>query len=98
MPGTGVIYTISTGLTRGGKASLLAAIGCAGGIIPHLVASVFGLAAILHASALAFQLFKVLGVLYLAYLAWSMWKESGAIELERKPNEADYGKIAFRVF
>ncbi len=77
MPGTGVIFTVSIGLMQGGKASLFAAIGCTAGIVPHLMASVFGLAAILHASALAFQVFKIMGVLYLAYLAWSMWKESG---------------------
>ncbi|MEL0584355.1 MAG: LysE family transporter [Candidatus Thiodiazotropha sp. (ex. Lucinoma kazani)] len=77
MPGTGVIYTVSMGLTKGGKASLYAAFGCTAGIVPHLAASIFGLAAILHASALAFQVFKFFGVLYLAYLAWSMWKESG---------------------
>ena len=58
MPGTGVIYTLSTGLIRGGKASMVAALGCTLGIIPHLVASVLGLAAILHASAVAFQIFN----------------------------------------
>ncbi|MES9946823.1 MAG: LysE family translocator [Candidatus Thiodiazotropha sp.] len=98
MPGTGVIYTLSTGLTKGAKASLIAAIGCTGGIVPHLLASVFGLAAILHASAVAFQVFKILGVLYLAYLAWSMWKDSGTMELDRKSDQAGYGKIALRAF
>jgi threonine/homoserine/homoserine lactone efflux protein len=96
MPGTGVIYTVSTGLTKGAKASLAAAVGCTGGIVPHLVASVFGLAAILHASALAFQLFKFLGVLYLAYLAWMMWKESGVVEFSSEGVEKSYSKIALR--
>jgi len=77
LPGTGVLYTVSTGLLQGWRASLSAAFGCTLGIVPHLVASVFGLAAILHTSAVAFQFFKVLGVLYLGYLAWGMWKESG---------------------
>jgi threonine/homoserine/homoserine lactone efflux protein len=98
MPGTGVIYTVSTGLTKGRKASLFAAVGCTAGIIPHLVASVFGLATILHASALAFQTFKFFGVLYLAYLAWSMWKESGAIDFGQKPNVEGHAKIALRAF
>lgn len=96
MPGTGVIYTLSTGLIRGGKASMVAALGCTLGIIPHLVASVLGLAAILHASAVAFQIFKWLGVLYLAYLAWTMWKESGSIDFERKQSETSYPEIAWR--
>jgi threonine/homoserine/homoserine lactone efflux protein len=96
MPGTGVIYTVSTGLSKGAKASMAAAVGCTGGIVPHLVASVFGLAAILHASALAFQLFKFLGVLYLAYLAWMMWKESGVVEFNNERVEKSYPKIALR--
>jgi threonine/homoserine/homoserine lactone efflux protein len=98
MPGTGVIYTVSTGLTKGAKASIAAALGCTAGILPHLIASVFGLAALLHASALAFQVFKFLGVLYLAYLAWAMWKESGAVDFEHGSDEASYAKIAMRAF
>jgi threonine/homoserine/homoserine lactone efflux protein len=96
MPGTGVIYTLSIGLLRGGKAATVAALGCTLGIVPHLVASMLGLAAILHASALAFQVFKWLGVLYLAYLAWTMWQESGVIQLDAKQSEKSYAQIALR--
>ena len=32
IPGTGVIYTISTGITKGKKASTIAALGCTAGI------------------------------------------------------------------
>lgn len=87
LPGTGVIYTVSTGLSRGAKASIFAAAGCTMGIVPHLSASIFGIAAILHTSALAFQIFKFVGVLYLAYLAWAMWNESGKIELNSTSQE-----------
>ena len=98
LPGTGVIYTVSTGLTQGGKASICAAAGCTTGIIPHLCASIFGVAAILHTSAVVFQVFKVLGVLYLGYLAWAMWKESGAIEFDSSSKETNYFKVATRGF
>jgi threonine/homoserine/homoserine lactone efflux protein len=98
IPGTGVLFTVSTGLTKGRKASIFAAFGCTAGIIPHLVASVFGLAAILHTSAVAFQILKFLGVLYLAYLAWEMWKDSGKIKLENTRSEKKYRKIAVRAF
>ncbi|MCG7993948.1 MAG: LysE family translocator [Candidatus Thiodiazotropha taylori] len=98
IPGTGVLYTVSTGLTKGWKASIFAAFGCTAGIIPHLVASVFGLAAILHTSAVAFQILKFLGVLYLAYLAWEMWKDSGRIKLDNRYSEKEYWKIAVRAF
>ncbi len=73
--GTGVIYTLTTGLTRGGWASGIAAFGCTLGIIPHMVAAILGLAALLHTSALAFHLFKYAGLVYLLYLAWSTLKD-----------------------
>lgn len=82
LPGTGVIYTISTGLLLGWRASIFAALGCTMGIVPHLLASILGLASILHMSAIAFQLIKFVGVLYLFYLAWSMWKETGTLRIE----------------
>jgi len=96
MPGTGVIYTISVGLTRGARASLFAALGCTLGIVPHLLASVLGLAAVLHTSALAFQVFKIVGVCYLAYLAFTMWRESGSLALGGETRERAYGAIAVR--
>ena len=98
IPGTGVLFTISTGLTRGWRASIFAAVGCTVGIIPHLMASVFGLAAILHTSALAFHMLKILGVLYLAYLAWEMWRDSGKIQIDNRFNKAKYRNIAVRAF
>lgn len=82
MPGTGVIYTVSTGLFRGWRSSVAAACGCTLGIVPHLVASMLGLAAILHMSALLFQLLKFAGVAYLLYLAWGMWRETGSLTLQ----------------
>ena len=82
-PGTGVVYTIATGLTRGSKASVVAAFGCTLGIVPHLAAAILGLAALLHTSALAFQVFKYLGVAYLLYMAWMTLKETGALMVEK---------------
>jgi threonine/homoserine/homoserine lactone efflux protein len=79
IPGTGVIFTISSGLFSGRRAGIFASLGCTAGIIPHLIASIAGLAAILHASALAFQAVKFAGVAYLLYLAWAMWNEKGSI-------------------
>ncbi len=81
-PGAGVIYTISTGLTRGGRASVVAALGCTIGIVPHMVAAITGAAAILHASAVAFQVVKWLGVAYLLYLAWQTWRDRSAVEVD----------------
>jgi threonine/homoserine/homoserine lactone efflux protein len=83
IPGTGVIYTVSTGLTQRWRASILAALGCTMGIIPHLTASILGLSAILHMSAQAFQVIKVAGALYLLYLAWSMWRDTGTLRFDQ---------------
>jgi len=81
-PGTGVIYTLAAGLSRGGRASVIAAVGCTLGIVPHMIAAITGLAALLHTSALAFQTLKYLGVAYLLYLAWATLKEKGALAVE----------------
>ena len=82
-PGTGVLYTLAAGLSRGWRASIVAAFGCTIGIIPHMAAAIVGLAALLHASALAFQVLKYLGVAYLLYMAWTTLRERGALQLER---------------
>lgn len=81
-PGTGVLLTIGAGLAGGARASLVAAIGCTLGIVPHMAAAVTGLAALLHSSAVAFQTLKYLGVAYLLYMAWATLREHGALRIE----------------
>ena len=81
-PGTGALYTISAGLSRGAKASVIAAFGCTLGIVPHMLAAITGLAAILHTSALAFEIIKYLGVAYLLWMAWTTLRETGALSVE----------------
>ena len=82
-PGTGVLYTLSAGLSRGGRASVIAAFACTLGVIPHMAAAVTGLAALLHTSALAFHTLKYLGAAYLLYMAWKSLQEHGALEIEK---------------
>lgn len=81
-PGTGVLYTLAAGFSRGRRASVVAAFGCTLGIIPHMAAAIMGLAALLHASAVAFQTLKYLGVVYLLYMAWNTLREHGALRVE----------------
>ena len=69
-PGTGVLFTLATGLSRGGRASVVAAFGCTLGIVPHMAAAILGLAALLHTSAIAFETLKYAGVAYLLWMAW----------------------------
>ncbi|HZT47360.1 MAG TPA: LysE family transporter, partial [Hyphomicrobiaceae bacterium] len=78
-PGIGVLFTMGAGLSRGWRAGVVAAFGCTLGIVPHMAAAIMGLAALLHTSAVAFQVLKYLGVAYLLYMAWSTLRESGAL-------------------
>jgi threonine/homoserine/homoserine lactone efflux protein len=82
IPGTGVVFTVSTGLARGKRASLFASLGCTLGIVPHLLATVLGLAAVMHTSALAFQALKYAGVAYLLYLAIATWRDREAFSVQ----------------
>lgn len=93
IPGTGVLYTLAYGLSKGWRASVLAAFGCTLGIMPHIGASVVGLAALLHASALAFQIVKYLGVAYLFYMAWGMWRAGGPMQITGRVAPVSAGKI-----
>jgi len=81
-PGTGVLYTLAAGLSRGARESVVAAVGCTLGIVPHMVAAITGLAALLHTSAVAFQVLKYLGVAYLLFMAWSTLRDKGALTVE----------------
>ena len=88
-PGTGAIYTIAAGLTQGARASALAAFACTLGTLPHMAAAITGLAALLHQSALAFELIKYAGVAYLLWMAWITLQEHGPLHVEgRAPRPA----------
>lgn len=83
-PGTGALFTLTAGLSRGPRASLLAALACTVGIVPHLLAAITGLAALLHASGVAFDVIKYVGVAYLLYLAATTWRQDGTVMVERE--------------
>lgn len=81
-PGTGVLYTVAAGLARGARASVIAAVGCTLGTLPHVLAAITGLAALLHTSAVAFQVVKYAGVAYLLYMAWNTIRDTGALAVQ----------------
>ena len=93
VPGTGVVYTITVGLTLKWKASIVAAIGCTLGIVPHILASIFGLSALLNMSAQVFSALKGAGAIYLLYLAWNMWREAGILNIHKKSSETRVAQI-----
>ncbi len=81
-PGTGALYTIAAGLSRGAKAGIIAAFGCTLGCLPHMAAAITGLAALLHTSAIAFEILKYAGVAYLLWMAFQTLKETGTLKVE----------------
>ena len=92
-PGTGVLYTLAAALTKGSRASVAAALGCTLGIVPHMLAAMLGLAAVLHTSALAFAALKWLGVLYLLYMAWQALHERGALAVDGRVDARSAGRM-----
>ncbi|WP_350334276.1 LysE family translocator [Coralliovum pocilloporae] len=94
LPGTGVLYTLAIGLSRGFKASVAAALGCTFGIIPAALASIVGLAALLHTSAVAFQIIKYLGVLYLFYMAWNILRDGGTMDVKEEKEVRSFARTA----
>ncbi|MEL0437792.1 LysE family translocator [Phycobacter sp. K97] len=95
-PGTGVIYTLALGLGQGARASVWAAFGCTLGILPHLAAATLGLAAVMHSSAVLFQIVKFAGVAYLLYLAWQALKSGGALAISSETRSQPGLRIARR--
>ncbi|SBT45073.1 LysE family translocator [Micromonospora narathiwatensis] len=89
-PGTGVVYTLSTALSAGRRAGLLAAAGCTISLVPHLAAAVTGLAAVLRAGTPAFRVVTWLGVAYLLWMAWSALRDRGPLPFDdaRPPRPA----------
>jgi len=92
-PGTGVVYTLSAGLSRGRRAAVVAAFGCTLGIVPHMVATVTGLAALMNASAMAFQVVKYLGVAYLLVMAWTTVRDKNAILVEPSADRRSAARV-----
>ena len=96
IPGTGVVYTITTGLTLKWRASIAASIGCTLGIVPHILASILGLSALLNMSAQVFSALKIAGAMYLLYLAWNMWREAGTLEINKKSTDTSTAQIVIK--
>jgi threonine/homoserine/homoserine lactone efflux protein len=95
-PGTGLVYTLAAGLSRGRRASVVAAAGCTLAIVPHVVATVTGAGAVLHASTTAFQILRYAGVEYLLYMAWAMVRDKRAIDVDRSAAPSGPGRLIGR--
>ena len=98
IPGPGVVLTVSTGILHGRRASVFSALGCTAGILPHLLATVLGLAAILHASAVAFHALKLAGVAYLFYLAYAIWRDKTAFAVDKSATATGATSLVVKAF
>ena len=94
-PGIGALYTLAAGLTRGRRASILAAFACTLGIVPHMLAAITGLAAVLQASGFAFQVIKYAGVAYLMYMAWATWRDTGALAVDEDARSSSWRSVIY---
>ncbi len=92
-PGTGALFTLAAGISRGARASILAAFACTLGTVPHLLAAITGLAAVLHASGMAFAAIKWAGVCYLLYMAWATWRDTGALAVDARPGASSARRV-----
>ena len=92
-PGTGAIFTLAAGLARGSRAAILAAFAGTLGTVPHMLAAITGLAAVLHASGVAFQTLKYAGVAYLLWMAWSTWRDHGSLAVEAEPRQVPWRSV-----
>ncbi|MET7436487.1 LysE family translocator [Streptomyces sp. NPDC005496] len=92
-PGTGVVYTLAAGLSRGRRAGVVAAFACTLGIVPHLLATVTGVAALMQTSDTAFQILKYAGVAYLLHMAWATLRDKEALVVDRREAPRPAGRV-----
>ena len=88
IPGTGVIYTISLGITEGRKKSIFAALGCTAGIIPHLCISIALSSLLMQMNDKIFTVIKYIGALYLIYLGLGMIFSKGNVQFSETQAES----------
>jgi threonine/homoserine/homoserine lactone efflux protein len=82
IPGTGVVYTVSSSVGGGRRRGLFAALGCTLGIVPHMLAAMLGLSGIMQAGSAVFEAVRWAGVAYLVFMGVSMIREAGALSLD----------------
>jgi threonine/homoserine/homoserine lactone efflux protein len=93
-PGPDMLFCFATGVSRGRAAGAVAAIGVGAGTLVHTCAAALGLAGLLLASPLAFDIVRYAGA---AYLVWLAWKTLRAAPLGA-PDAAPAPRSLWRVF
>jgi threonine/homoserine/homoserine lactone efflux protein len=97
IPGTGVVYTVSSSIGGGWRRGLFAAIGCTLGIVPHILAAMLGLSAIMQAGSVVFEAVRWAGVAYLVFMGVSMIREGGTLQLDDQDDQhGSMGLVVWR--
>ncbi|MCG8668310.1 MAG: LysE family translocator [Pseudomonadales bacterium] len=77
-PGPDNLFVLVQSALYGRKSGVLITLGLCSGLIAHTAAVSLGVAALLQASPLAFDLLKLLGACYLLWLAWQAFRASAS--------------------
>ena len=92
-PGPDNLFVMAQSAQNGRMAGLFVTLGLATGLIGHTVAVAFGLAAIMHSSAVAFTILKGVGAAYLLYLAWQAFRAAAFSGREEELPSLSRGKL-----
>ena len=84
MPGTGVVYTISTGIMNGRHKSIIAAFGCTLGIVPHLCVSISLTSMLMQMNNTVFMIMRYVGAAYLIYMGVGMILSKDRIQFQEE--------------
>jgi threonine/homoserine/homoserine lactone efflux protein len=97
IPGTGVLYTLSSSIGGGRRRGLFAAIGCTLGIVPHILAAMLGLSGIMQAGSAVFEVVRWAGVVYLLFVGVTMIRDAGKMSLDDVDTRLDpMGPVVWR--
>lgn len=84
-PGADMLFCLGQGLRSGPRAGVAASVGIAAGSFVHSLLAAFGLAALLAAHPLAFEVLRWGGVAYL------LWLAIGAVRRPHRPEAVELG-------
>lgn len=84
-PGPTILLVVSYGLSQGRRTALAVVAGTGLGDATCLTAALFGIGALLAASATAFSLLKIAGALYLVFLGVRIWRAPPLLHGETLP-------------
>lgn len=95
-PGPDMLFCLGSGAHRGPKAGVAASLGVACGAMVHTAAAAFGLAGLLMASPLLFEIVRWTGAAYLLWLAWNTFRSPPVAAEGTRVTQKDIRRIFLR--